>query len=318
MDGKKHWEILMTLLKYFFVVLMACGLFACDSYNDDGGIKGDPTTPPTSKTPGGQDYYLKVAVPAGTGTIVSTKAGIRTNRIAQAPKLAVAEKLTADAFSAQIIVPDTHQTEGYRYVGATISRDTFAEVDPGIYLVNIDGIPKVDVVIYVTVVVDGKTYKLQALLIKAGNRGDPVDVDTLTTAAVALFLDAAKGKDLLSLDPDAVASTLEQTKQFLQGLDDTLSPADMVALTEKTCAINLESQQQLDCGSHHLGGSDWKADRLQMSKRSPLTLTVNSVSKRNSSTATRIASASSIQRDKSALQKTRPARLPSVTSPTLQ
>lgn len=254
------------LLTGCLICLELLCLVACGGGSDDGPVKG--TDRSAAGTPVTTSFYLQVALPpeSSTSALTDGASSIPLQPLAQAARNGVnavplegqlITHLTKDHFDAVVLVPDVNMSEGVREVPVEIvSFEPFR--DDGVYRVDIDGLPQVNGIIYVTV--GGR--RLVFLMLKVGTRTEPAQVNLLTSAVDAALVDelkklpdpaAASMEVVLAARDEAAACLEEQEPGGTENLD-----AYYRTLLQQTCALpslgEVESCPDGEAGLCAIGG----------------------------------------------------------------
>ena len=173
----------MKQLRIWLAIALQLLLVACGGGSDDGPVKGS--------SQGGGDssittsYFLNVSA-ASPSALMQASSVAEDAKVARPFSAQAASNLTRENFDAVVLVDDFNALDGYREVPVGIA--AFESFGNGVYKVDIDGLPQVNGIIYVTVGAN----RLVFLMLRAGTQAEPVDVNLITSAADKALLEELK------------------------------------------------------------------------------------------------------------------------------
>lgn len=246
----------MTTFRTLLISVLTCLLLACGGYDDDGGLKGSSGSG-SAESLETTEFFLAISLPGGESASAQRRPGKSARPGHPATRDVAANGLTLENFTAEVLVPDINEPDGFREVAVDVAR--FIDLGDGLYSVEIDGTPQVDTIIYVTV----DNVRLKVLALSPGSRAEPVRVNFQTTVAVELFLEqvAEDDIDLDTLQIDEVQETLDDIVTYLDTVD---VPADLTGSeildylkdeASDSCSINTDGSVAGGCNlTYHIGG----------------------------------------------------------------
>lgn len=240
--------------------MLTCLLLACGGYDDDGGMKGEGASGTGSaETLETTEFFLAITLPGGETASANqrpSQSSKKNRRIAT--RETEVSGLALGDFSAEVLVPDINEEDGFREVAVEVAR--FVDLGDGLYSVEIDGTPQVDTIIYVSV----GDVRLKVLALTPGSRSAPVRVNLQTTVAVELFLEQVveEGLNLDELQIDEVEETLADITDYLDTIEipPDLTEEEVLDLlkdeADDACSIDIGGQSTGGCNfTYRIGGN---------------------------------------------------------------
>lgn len=248
----------MNTFRTLCIGMLTCLLLACGGYDDDGGMKGEAGSG-SAESLESTEFFLAITLPGGETASTTERERQRAHASARVtPRETVVSGLALGDFTAEVLVPDINEEDGFREV--TVDVTQFVDLGDGLYSVEIDGTPQVDTIIYVSV---GEV-RLKVLALTPGSRAAPVRVNLQTTVAVELFLEQVieEGLDLDDLQTEDVESALEDIVTYLDTVEipPDLTEEEVLELlkdeADDACSIDIDGQSTGGCNfTYRVGGT---------------------------------------------------------------
>lgn len=229
----------MNLSRILLCLLAIC-LWGCD---DNAPQKASTAIKPTK----GVSYYLSVALPGDAPALTRDNITAATLLPVPAPKTPVdAKRDTA--------VPEVRQA----FSEMAIQVLDLSTTDNGLYRLQLKESPQVDGVIRINT----GSAVLQALMLETGSLKRPIRVDSISTAAVRMFLSRVEAqRSYNNVDAEQVATLLSVVNKHLATLDvpDKLDTPQQIAWyaeqAQKACTIRFSDlSSSAECAAFTLGG----------------------------------------------------------------
>lgn len=250
----------MNTFRTLCIGMLTCLLLACGGYDDDGGMKGEAGSGSgTAEALESTEFFLAITLPGGETASASQRAQQRAQASSRiTPRETVVSGLALGDFSAEVLVPDINEEDGFREVTVDVIR--FVDLGDGLYSVEIDGTPQVDTIIYVL----AGDVRLKVLALTPGSRATPVRVNLQTTVAVELFLEQVvdEGLNLDDLQTEDVENALEDIVTYLDTVEipPDLTEEEVLDLlkdeADDACSIDIGGQATGGCNfTYRIGGT---------------------------------------------------------------